>query len=187
MFPYLLVAFIAVPLIEIALFIEVGGAIGTFPTVAIVIGTAILGAWLLRQQGFQTARTAQARMQAGEMPVDQAIDGLFLVFAGALLLTPGFMTDAIGFSLFLPQVRGFLRRRMGKWVRENASVHVYREGGGDPFGGRGPDPRRGPQGPRPGGSDGRGPRGPRTIDGSADEIDDIPDGPPRDDSPWRNG
>lgn len=124
MFFYLLLAFIGIPLIEIALFIEVGGAIGTPATIAVVIGTAILGAWMLRRQGLSTAKTAQAKLQRGEMPVEQAFDGMFLVFAGGLLLTPGFLTDVIGFSLFIPQVRSALRSRLVERAKRSGSFHM---------------------------------------------------------------
>ena len=124
MFLYLLLAFIGIPLIEIALFIEVGGAIGTPATIAVVIGTAFLGAWMLRRQGLSTAQTAQAKLQRGEMPVEQAFDGMFLVFAGGLLLTPGFLTDAIGFSLFIPQVRTALRARIIERAKRSGSFHM---------------------------------------------------------------
>jgi|GEM_PF-79163 len=134
MFFYLLLAFIGIPLIEIALFIEVGGAIGTVATIAVVIGTAFLGAWMLRRQGLSTAQTAQAKLQRGEMPVDQAFDGMFLVFAGGLLLTPGFLTDAIGFSLFIPQIRAALRRRIVTAAEKRGAFHmsggVHRTGAG---------------------------------------------------------
>jgi len=164
MFPFLLLAFIAVPLIEIALFIEVGGMIGTWPTITIVVGTALLGAWLLRRQGLATAQAAQQRLQRGEMPVDQALDGMFLVLAGALLLTPGFMTDAIGFSLFIPQMRRWLRTRALRWAARSARVSVYRSPAWPPE-----------AAPR---------RDPGTIDVEADG--DIAT-PPETDSPWHRG
>lgn len=148
MFAFLLAAFIAVPLIEIALFIEVGGAIGTFATIAIVIFTAVLGAWMLRAQGLATARRAQMRFQNGEIPIDQAFDGMFLVFAGALLLTPGFLTDALGFALFVPQVRAWLRGRLVRWAqRSGGFTVVYGADPGWPAGPGGPEGAAGPAPP----------------------------------------
>lgn len=142
MFPYLLLAFIGVPLIEIALFIEVGGRIGSPATILVVIATAVLGAWMLKAQGITTAQRAQMRLQEGEIPLDQAFDGMFLVFAGALLLTPGFLTDAIGFSLFVPQVRGWLRGRLTRWARRSGSFTVvHADGYTDPHGTAEPAPR----------------------------------------------
>ncbi len=178
MFFYLLLAFIGIPLIEIILFIQVGGAIGTAATIAIVIGTAFLGAWMLRRQGLSTARTAQEKLARGEMPLEQALDGLFLVFAGGLLLTPGFLTDAIGFSLFVPQVRQFLRGRMVAAARRNGSfqVHSYTTGSA-----RNADPQwdREPGMHRPANDGGK------TIEGDAVDLDQSDETRGPDDSPWR--
>jgi UPF0716 protein FxsA len=199
MFFYLLLVFIGIPLIEIALFIQVGGAIGTAATIAIVIATAFLGAWMLRAQGISTAQRAQASLQRGEIPVEQAFDGMFLVFAGGLLLTPGFLTDAIGFSLFIPQVRAFLRQRVTAMAaRRRSSFRVYGTSGMGGTGFADEDAmwqRRGPQRPAndsssagPGRHRGPGGKGgkdrPPVIDGDAVDIGE--DGPPRDDSPWRS-
>lgn len=194
MFFYLLLAFIGIPLIEIVLFIQVGGAIGTVATIAIVIGTAFLGAWMLRAQGLATAQRAQEALQKGEIPVEQAFDGMFLVFAGGLLLTPGFLTDAIGFSLFIPQVRAFLRHRVATMAKKRGSFHVYRAGGpgGAGFGDedvmwqgrRGPGSHgSGPQGRGPGSRPANDAGSDKVIEGDALDID--PDTKPRDDSPWR--
>ncbi|PCI86317.1 MAG: membrane protein FxsA [Hyphomicrobiales bacterium] len=119
----LLFIFIAVPVIEIGLFIQVGSAIGLLPTLAVVIITAMIGTYLLRQQGLNIVMKVQAEMAQGQMPVQNLIHGAFIVVAGLLLLTPGFFTDFIGFSLFIPQVRlaaayfigrQFKRSRYGK-------------------------------------------------------------------------
>ena len=104
-FPILLLAFIFVPVIEIALLIKVGSAIGLGTTILVVIFTAILGAYLVRQQGFATLTAVQQEMNAGRVPAMQMAEGIALLFAGAVLLTPGFVTDAIGFSLLTPPIR----------------------------------------------------------------------------------
>ncbi len=96
---------VAVPIIEIALFIEVGGWIGTWPTVGIVILTAIIGSAMLRQQGLGILGTMQERLASGENPGRLLADGAMILFAGALLLTPGFFTDAVGFLLLMPPFR----------------------------------------------------------------------------------
>lgn len=101
----LLFIFIAVPVIEIGLFIQVGSAIGLLPTLAVVIITAVIGTYLLRQQGLNIVMKVQSELASGQMPVENLIHGAFIVVAGLLLLTPGFFTDFIGFSLFIPQVR----------------------------------------------------------------------------------
>lgn len=178
MFPYLLAAFIGIPLIEIALFIEVGGAIGTAATILVVIATAVLGAWMLRAQGVSTARRAQMRLQNGEIPLDQAFDGMFLVFAGALLLTPGFLTDAIGFSLFVPQVRAWLRGRLTRWAQRTGSFTVVRTGFEAPPG-PGHRPASGPHRTPESGPERGAPTPGDTIDIEADA-----DGPADPTSPW---
>ena len=122
---------IAVPIIEIALFIELGGAIGLWPTIGLVILTALIGSILLRQQGLAAMRDVQARLGAGEDPGRLLADGAMILVAGALLLTPGFFTDAVGFLLLVPGVRGIL----WDWGRKH--VHVagsatFTHGGGRP-------------------------------------------------------
>lgn len=119
----LLLLFIGVPVLEIAVFIEVGGKIGLGWTLAIVIATAIAGSTLLRLQGLATLRRAQESLARNELPLREVFDGMCLVFAGALLLTPGFVTDTVGGLLFLPPVRYFLRVVVGNWFMKNATLH----------------------------------------------------------------
>ena len=102
---WLLIAFIAVPLIEIALFIQVGGAIGLWPTLLIVVVTAILGTFLVRQQGALAMGQLRERMSELRDPTEALAHGAMILFSGALLLTPGFFTDIVGFSLLIPAVR----------------------------------------------------------------------------------
>jgi len=99
------VFFLVVPLLEIYGFITIGSFIGIWPTIGIVILTAIAGSLLLRHQGMNALFQAQEKLQKGAFPVDQMIDGVCLGFAGALLLTPGFFTDFFGFLLFIPVFR----------------------------------------------------------------------------------
>ncbi|MDA8585837.1 FxsA family protein [Rhodobacteraceae bacterium] len=101
----LFLLFIAVPLIEIALFVQIGGAIGLFATLAIVIGTAILGSVLVRSQGIAVLSQLQNSMSELRDPTEPLVHGAMILFSGALLLTPGFFTDAIGFALMVPAVR----------------------------------------------------------------------------------
>ncbi|NRB04516.1 MAG: FxsA family protein [Rhodobacteraceae bacterium] len=105
---WLLIAFIAVPLIEIGLFIQVGGFIGLFPTLAIVLITAIAGTYLVRSQGLATLEGLQRSIHEAGDPTEHLIHGAMILFAGALLLTPGFFTDAVGLSLMIPSVRMML-------------------------------------------------------------------------------
>ena len=102
---WLLIAFIAVPVIEIGLFIQVGGIIGLWPTLLIVILTAIAGIYLVRSQG--RLALGQLQQSFGEMrdPTEPLVHGAMILFSGALLLTPGFFTDAVGFALLVPAFR----------------------------------------------------------------------------------
>ena len=101
----LLFLFIAVPVAEISFLIKVGGVIGGLNTILFVILTAILGAYLVRQQGFATLQKLQQETNAGRIPALQIAEGVALLLAGAVLLTPGFITDAIGFALLIPFTR----------------------------------------------------------------------------------
>ncbi|HEX6141781.1 MAG TPA: FxsA family protein [Geminicoccaceae bacterium] len=122
----LLIAFIGVPLLEIAIFIQVGGIIGLGWTLALVVLTALAGTFLLRQQGFQVLRRAQRQLDTGKVPVAEVFEGVCLLFAGALLLTPGFFTDVVGGLLLLPPVRALLFAQ----VKSRIEAEVTRRGGG---------------------------------------------------------
>lgn len=114
---WLLIAFIAIPLIEIGLFIQVGGFIGLWPTLGIVLLTAIVGSWLVRMQG--ALALAQLRGSLNELrdPTEPIAHGAMILLAGALLLTPGFFTDAMGILLLLPPVRAAVLRHLAARVR----------------------------------------------------------------------
>ncbi len=101
----LFILFVVLPIIEIWILIRVGGVIGTAPTIALILFTAVLGAVLLRMQGRMTLAQAQSKLAQGSMPIEELVAGLFLAVGGALLLTPGFLTDAIGFSCLIPGLR----------------------------------------------------------------------------------
>jgi len=126
--PFVFLAFVLIPLAEIGLFIQVGGLIGLWPTLFVVVLTAFMGTGLLRAQGLAAFSRAQAQMADGRLPVEEVVHGFCLVIAGALLLTPGFLTDTIGFLLFVPQIRLFLGRKALKWLSAHGSVHIYRAG-----------------------------------------------------------
>lgn len=107
--------FIIIPLLELYLIIKVGGYIGALWTVIIVIGTAVVGVNLLRMQGFNTLRRAQQNMEQGAMPAMEMMEGIVLAVGGALLITPGFLTDTLGFICLIPftrqaLIRGFIKR-----------------------------------------------------------------------------
>ncbi len=113
---WLFLAFLAVPLIEIALFIQVGGLIGLWPTLGIVVATAILGTWLVRTQGAMAMNNLRSSFSRLDDPSEPLAHGAMILLAGALLLTPGFFTDAVGFALLMPPVRqaafNYLRNRI---------------------------------------------------------------------------
>jgi UPF0716 protein FxsA len=109
-FPLFFLLFVVTPLAEIALFIAVGDRIGLGPTLLLVLVTAFLGASLVSRQGRTVMAEARGTMRAGAFPGREIADGAMILVAGALLLTPGFLTDAVGFSLLVPGVRALLRR-----------------------------------------------------------------------------
>lgn len=113
-----LALFVGVPLAEMALLIWAGSRLGIGTTLGIVILTGILGASLVKRQGMSVWYSAQERLAAGSLPTRELVHGAMLLVAGAFLLTPGFITDATGFLLLVPQVREWLRRRFGdRWSR----------------------------------------------------------------------
>lgn len=105
---WLFIVFLSIPLIEIYLLIEIGSVIGAPATVFLVVFTAVLGALLLRQQGFYTLQKVQQQMSRGEMPAMAMLEGVCLVIGGGLLLTPGFLTDFIGFLMLIGPTRRLL-------------------------------------------------------------------------------
>lgn len=103
--PVIFLLFVIVPVVELSLLITVGGYIGTLPTVAIVLLTAFVGASLLRREGISTLTNARTKLEAGQMPAMEMLEGVMLVIGGAFLLTPGFLTDIVGFSCLIPPIR----------------------------------------------------------------------------------
>ncbi len=108
MFLYLLIIFIILPIIEISIFIQVGGFVGTFNTILIIFLTAAVGIYFVRQQGFKTFKKIAVELQNQQIPVQGMFDGLVILIAGILLVTPGFLTDIIGFLGLVPQTRVLL-------------------------------------------------------------------------------
>ena len=104
--------FLLTPLAEMYLLIEVGGRIGAWPTMGLVVLTAVIGVALLKRQGLRTLLRAQARLASGEVPAAEVAEGLLLAVAGALLLTPGFATDGVGFLILVPAVRARVASRL---------------------------------------------------------------------------
>lgn len=153
-----LLAFLALPIIEIALFIVVGGWIGLWPTLGLVVLAAVSGAAVMRRQGLQTLRRLQAEVDAGGDPAASLVDGALVLVAGALLVLPGFFTDAVALILLVPAARAALIRGAAKRaLRPGGFVHVRRarHGGGPAHGGGAP-------------------RRSETIEGEYEVLDDVP-------------
>jgi UPF0716 protein FxsA len=104
--------FVLIPLIEMWILIEVGSEIGALPTIALVVLTATLGLSLLKQQGLSTLMSARRKMDSGAIPASELVNGVMIAVGGALLLTPGFVTDTVGFLLLIPQTRRWLLFRL---------------------------------------------------------------------------
>lgn len=154
----LFLALVATPIVEIVIFIQAGEAFGLWPTIGGVILTAIIGTFLLRQQGFSVLRSVQASMDAGRPPVEEVFHGFCIVIGGALLLTPGFLTDAIGFALLTPPFRRLLGRVLAAYAAHRVEVKIS---AGPTSGGA-----AGTRPPRRDGKPGD------IIDGEYEEIDD---------------
>lgn len=146
----LFLLFLLVPLLEIYVLIQVGSVIGAIPTMGLVVLTAVLGSAMLRQQGLAVLKEAQGSIERGVAPARALLDGVFLVIGGALLLTPGFFTDAFGFVCLIPAGRTWLVRLAMR--RLSISGGVSSHGGED--------------------SRGRSGEGPKTIDGEWRREDD---------------
>ncbi|WP_226656363.1 FxsA family protein [Guptibacillus hwajinpoensis] len=116
MFRILLLFIIIVPALEIALLLLSGRTLGLIPTVLLIIGTGILGAWLARKEGAETIQKVNRQMQTGQMPGDAILDGLCILVGGIVLLTPGFITDAVGFLLLIPATRKPFKRWIKKFL-----------------------------------------------------------------------
>lgn len=121
-FPSIVACVLIVPFAEIYLLLAVGGIIGAFPTILLVVLTAVLGAWLLRQQGFATFQRFQESLARGEIPAYEMIEGPLILVGGALLLTPGFITDILGFACLMPVTR----KKIAQYIIEN---HLIQAGG----------------------------------------------------------
>ena len=124
--------FVAVPLLELFLLIRLGGAIGLMPTLALCVLTGVAGAWLARREGLRALWSFQRRLARGGVPGRALMDGLCILVGGALLLTPGLLTDVLGFSLLLPPSRRWIQERMQRRIERklaDGSLRVTTIGG----------------------------------------------------------
>lgn len=116
-FTKLLILFIIVPVTELYILIEVGKRIGSLTTIGIIIFTGILGAYLVKNQGFMILRKIQNDLNEGIMPGDSLIQGAIILAGGILLLTPGFVTDIVGFTFLIPISRNVVKKYLLKWLK----------------------------------------------------------------------
>ena len=134
MLPLLVVLFIVVPIVELYVIIQVGQGIGVLPTIALLIVVSVLGSVIMRSQGRAVWRRFNEALRAGRPPAREVIDGVLVIFGGALLLTPGFMTDILGLLLLIPPsralFRGLLVRRLGPRLVVSAAGRFGRPAGG---------------------------------------------------------
>lgn len=181
--PFLLF-FIVVPLLELALLIQVGSQIGILATIGLVIATAVIGTTILQRQGLAAFRQMQDQMQSAQVPMTPVVDGVFLMVAGAFLLTPGLLTDAAGFTLLVPPVRRWIAKTLLRkaMASKNIDIKVHRRGGGadqarpqDASGRSGPQSRGGASGLGPATGSGAG----EVIDGEFERLDETTINPNR--------
>src|SRR4051794_21279954 len=137
----LVLLFIAVPIAELAVIIQVGQAIGVWWTIALLVADSLIGTWLMRHQGRTAWRRFNEAVQAGRVPAREVLDGALVIFGGALLLTPGFITDIPGLALLVPPPRAIVRATLGRRLahRRVASAPRPSPHGGHDVEGRGVD------------------------------------------------
>lgn len=115
--------FLVVPIVELAIIIQVGSYLGVWPTIGLLIAISVGGAWLVKWQGISTLRRVQAELAAGRVPTRQLVDGALIILAGALMLTPGFLTDVFGILLLIPPTRIAVRSAVMRRFR--GRIHAY--------------------------------------------------------------
>ena len=124
MFPLIALALLITPIIELYVIVQVSGAIGFLETLVLLVGISVLGALLLRSEGTGVLRRMQGRVAQGEMPSSEIVDGGLIVMGGALMLTPGFVTDAVGLTLIFPVTRVLYRRLLTRFVSRRISIYT---------------------------------------------------------------
>jgi UPF0716 protein FxsA len=142
---FFVLIFIVLPIAELYVIIQVGGAIGVGPTLALLLLDGILGAVLARSQSRAAWQRFNLALAEGRVPARETADGAMIIFGGALLLTPGFITDIVGLLLLLPPTRALIRRGLGRLARRRAYFHwgVATPGDSGPRPGPWPAPGRG--------------------------------------------
>jgi UPF0716 protein FxsA len=125
-FAALALLFLVVPFVELFVLIQVGQAIGALPTVVILLIDSLIGAWLVKREGLAVLRRAQEQVQRGVVPGTELVDGVLILFAGALMLTPGFITDVLATLLLIPPIRVAVRRLMATQLARRATIYLER-------------------------------------------------------------
>lgn len=123
----LFLIFSLVPVIELALLIKVGGLIGTMPTILIIVFTGLAGAFLARAQGFYVIRNIQTELQGARVPSMQLFDAAIVLVGGVLLVTPGVLTDALGFVFLIPLTRNFVRGLLFNYIKKRINPAIQRK------------------------------------------------------------
>jgi UPF0716 protein FxsA len=126
MFAVLALLFLVVPFIELFVLIQVGQAIGALPTIGLLVVMSVVGAWLVKREGLLVLRRAQAQVRRGEVPGRELVDGVLILLAGALMLTPGFFTDIMGIALLIPPVRAAIRSLASAQLARRAAPRLER-------------------------------------------------------------
>ena len=129
MFIKLLLLFTLIPVLEIYVILQVGALLGALPTVGLIILTGVAGAYLARTQGFEVVRRMQQELNQGQLPAAPLIDAAMVLAGGLLLLTPGFCTDIVGFSLLVPATRGLLKKTISDYLKrqvDEGRIHIRR-------------------------------------------------------------
>ena len=121
----LFVLFVGIPVLEISIFISIGSTIGLWPTLITILATAFIGAIVIRKQGLATLFSVQKNFNAGHLPLTDIFDGLCLVISGVFLITPGFLTDGVGFLFLFPLFRNLLKKIISNVFMTHATTHVY--------------------------------------------------------------
>ncbi|MGH9163952.1 MAG: FxsA family protein [Acidimicrobiales bacterium] len=122
----LFLLFLVLPFVELYVILQVGQAIGVLNTIGLLLVVSAVGAWLVKREGIGVVRRAQQRMAEGVLPGRELVDGVLIVFAGALLITPGFVTDVVGVALLLPPVRAVLRGGVIRALGRRGGLEPYR-------------------------------------------------------------
>ena len=114
--------FLVVPLLELFVIIQVGQAIGALNTIGVLVLMSIVGGWLMKREGLATLRRFQTKLSTGQLPENELIDGFLILFGGALMLTPGFLSDLLGTALLLPPVRAAIRPLIKQQVGKRVTI-----------------------------------------------------------------